>query len=219
MSASSETPHPPATPEFGFVEPGAPAHTYPSDDPLRVKKFSLGPFDNNVYVVESDGEAILVDGATEPERILSELDGLTVRAIVQTHNHRDHIQALPQLVEALGVTVYAHPADPMGVETVDVHGGEHLPFGMHQLVAIHTPGHTPGSVCYLVGSHLFSGDTLFPGGTGGTGGDRRAFDRIMASVDRLFRLPDDTHVHPGHGLDTAIGRERPHVQVWRERGW
>lgn len=213
------TPHPPSTAEFGAVARGGPAHEYPpSSDGTRVRKLCVGPFENNVYVIANGGEAILVDGADEPERIIGELDGLRVVAIVETHNHPDHVEALPALVERVGAPVFAHPADPMPVPTEPLADGDELAVGSASLRALHTPGHTPGSVSYVLGTFAFTGDTLFPGGPGGTH-DAERFARIMRSVDRLFELPDETRVLPGHGLDTTIGRERPFVEVWRARGW
>jgi glyoxylase-like metal-dependent hydrolase (beta-lactamase superfamily II) len=216
---TDETPHPPATPEFGHVTPEGPAHEYPPSGSLRVKKISVGPFDNNVYIVSSGSDAIIVDGAASPDRILAEVSGLRVGAIVQTHGHPDHIQALPALVSALGCPVYAHPGDAMGVSTKPAGDGDVVSAGAVRLEAMHTPGHTPGSICYVAEEFLFSGDTLFPGGPGATDGDARRFAQVMASLDRLFALWDSTRVCPGHGLDTTIGRERPYVPVWRKRGW
>lgn len=218
-SSEQTTPHPPATVEFGHVVPGGPSHTYPPDGSTRIVKVSVGPFDNNVYIISSHEEAVIVDGAADPERILREVEGLRVKAIVQTHNHHDHVEALPALVEVLAVPVLAHPADAMPVASEALTGGERLQVGERELQVLHTPGHTDGSLCYLLGTYLFSGDTLFPGGPGNTHGDREAFSTIMGSLDGLFSLSDDTRVCPGHGLDTTIGRERPYVETWRARGW
>jgi glyoxylase-like metal-dependent hydrolase (beta-lactamase superfamily II) len=225
-SAKHETPHPPQTAEFGHVTQGGPAHVYPEMlDGVRVTKFSVGPYDNNVYVVASDGEAIVVDGAAEPERILAETDGLRLVGIVETHGHPDHVQALPALVEVPGVAVLAHPADTWPVPTQPVADGETLTAGRAVVGVLHTPGHTPGSTTYaLLGPNgtpvqLFTGDTLFPGGPGNTRGDGDAFDQVMRSVDLLFGYGDDVVVSPGHGVDTTLGRERPYLEVWRRRGW
>ena len=226
MTSDAETPHPPATAAFGHVLVGGPSLTYPSPgvaDPT-ISKFAVGPYDNNVYVVASDGEAIVLDAAAEPDRILREVEGLRVTAIVQTHNHPDHTAALPALVEALAVPVLAHPDDRMPVPTEPLASGDRVRAGEVELVVVHTPGHTPGSLCFLLERdgaepHLFTGDTLFPGGPGSTAGDRGRFERIMRSLDELFALPDATRVSPGHGLDTTIGRERPYVETWRGRGW
>jgi glyoxylase-like metal-dependent hydrolase (beta-lactamase superfamily II) len=216
-----ETPHPPDTAEFGFVRQGGPAHEYPVHDDLHVVKLSVGPFDNDVYLMASEGWAILVDGAAEPERILGEVAArsLKLTAIVQTHDHPDHTQALRDLVDALAVPVFAHPDDRMPVDTEAIADGDSLPVGSRAMRVVHTPGHTPGSTCYAVGGFLFSGDTLFPGGPGNTDGDPARFAAIMASLDRLFELPDDTRICPGHGVDSTIGRERPYVETWRARGW
>lgn len=214
-----ETPHPPTTEEFGHVVPDGPAHVYPPAGPVRVRKFSVGEWDNNVYVIECGGQGLIVDGAGDHERILSEAVGLEVVGIVQTHNHPDHTGALRQLVDALGVPVYAHRDDEMPVPANPIDDMGVVLVGGQELRAFHTPGHTAGSVCYLIGDHLFTGDTLFPGGPGATGRDPDRFATIMTSLDRVFELPDETRVSPGHGLDTTIGRERAHLEVWRGRGW
>jgi glyoxylase-like metal-dependent hydrolase (beta-lactamase superfamily II) len=220
---AGETPHPPSTPEFGFVTPGGPTHVYSRDDGMEVKKFSVGPFDNNVYVIRcsSTKDALVVDGAADPERILREVEGSTVRAIVETHGHPDHVQALPRLVEALGVPVLAHSGDArrMPVKTEQLRDGQTILVGTVELRVMHTPGHTPGSVSLVARDHLFSGDTLFPAGPGGTEGNKDRFREIMRSLDRLFELPDPMRICPGHGLDSTIGRERPYLETWRARGW
>lgn len=178
---------------------------------------------NNVYVLEcpETHDAFIVDGCFEPETILEETAGANVVAILQTHGHTDHVQALPALVERLRVPVYAHPGDdypvPVDRELTD---GMLLDLGRRQVKVLHTPGHTPGGVCFHHGRHLVSGDTLFPGGPGNTWGDAAAFAQIIESIERkLFVLPDDTSVYPGHGDDTTIGAERPSLQEWKDRGW
>jgi glyoxylase-like metal-dependent hydrolase (beta-lactamase superfamily II) len=217
--SAEETPHPPETPEFGHVTPGGPTHSYDAAEGLSVKKFSVGPYDNNVYVLSSDGEALLVDGANDADRILAELEGLRVKGIVQTHGHFDHVQALERLVKELGVPVHAHGGDRIPVPTEHIGEGDTLEVGGVTVRALHTPGHTPGSVSFVGGPFLFSGDTLFPGGPGNTEGDPKRFAQVMTSLGRLFALPDETRVCPGHGLDSFIGRERPYVETWRRRGW
>jgi glyoxylase-like metal-dependent hydrolase (beta-lactamase superfamily II) len=225
MSEDQSTPRPPETPEFGHVTTGGPAHTYPEAVPgVRVTKFSVGPYDNNVYVIASDGEAIVVDGAAEPDRILREVEGLDVVAIVETHGHPDHVGALPALGSALDVPVRAHPGDAWPVATEPLQGGETLRAGRAEVKVLHTPGHTPGSTTYALLAddgepvQLFTGDTLFPGGPGNTRGTE-AFGTVMGSLEGLFGFGDDVRVSPGHGLDTTLGRERPYVEVWRRRGW
>lgn len=198
---------------------GGPAHRYPSSGGVRVTKLAVGAYDTNVYVIASEDEAIVVDAAAEAERILTELEGLKLVGIVQTHNHSDHVQALPGLVQATGAAVYAHPDDPVSVPALPLADGDVLVAGSAEVAVFHTPGHTPGSVSFLVGDTVFTGDTLFPGGPGNTNGDAARFAEIMRSLEGLFALPDETRVCPGHGLDTTIGRERPYVEIWRDRGW
>jgi glyoxylase-like metal-dependent hydrolase (beta-lactamase superfamily II) len=221
VAVSGETPHPPETAEFGHVAPGGATHHYPDAAGLQVKKFSVGPYDNNVYVITSNGVSLIVDGASDPDRILAELGDVKVKAIVQTHGHFDHVQALERLTSELDVPVFAHGRDAamMPVKTQDLGEGDTIRLGDVTVRVLHTPGHTPGSLCLVSEPYLFSGDTLFPGGPGATDGDAVRFAQVMTSLGRLFALPDETRVCPGHGLDTFIGRERPYVETWRARGW
>jgi glyoxylase-like metal-dependent hydrolase (beta-lactamase superfamily II) len=186
---------------------------------------NIGPYENNIFIVadEATREAYVLDGGFEPEAIAQAASGLNVKAIIVTHGHRDHHENVATLKGLLRVPVAIgmDDAPQLSVEPdfliVDQ---QTLSFGPHALSAIHTPGHTPGSTCYVYGGHLFSGDTLFPGGPGNTQKDPVRFERIIASVrDRLFTLGDDVVVHPGHGRDTTIGAERPHLDEWIARGW
>jgi glyoxylase-like metal-dependent hydrolase (beta-lactamase superfamily II) len=221
VSPEDETPHPPATAEFGAVTPGGVTHHYASAAGLQVKKFSVGSFDNNVYVISSNGVALIIDGANDAERILAEVADVKVKAILQTHGHPDHVQALTKLKAELDVPIYAHGRDArmLPVNSEDLGEGDTIRIGDATIRVLHTPGHTPGSLCFVSEPFLFSGDTLFPGGPGNTDGDPKRFAQIMVSLGRLFTLPDETRVCPGHGLDTFIARERPYVEVWRDRGW
>ena len=222
----------------GHVEPGGPAISRYVRTPkatVEVRKFSVGTMDNNVYVLRdrTSDAALIIDAADDAERILREVEGLDVVAIVTTHGHRDHWQALEEVAGAADADVYIHPADAdmVPVEADEpARDGARIGFGGAEVELVHTPGHTAGSTCVLLrggavdgaalNAHLFSGDTLFPGGPGNTSGDPEAFGRIMRSLkDRLFTLDDDTWVYPGHGDGTTIGTERLHLDAWKERGW
>ncbi|MFP5351701.1 MAG: MBL fold metallo-hydrolase [Actinomycetota bacterium] len=198
------------------------AHHYEGTD-LIVRKIQVGNMENNVYVLEcpETHEALLVDGCFESDSILQAAEGARVVAIVQTHGHMDHVQALPELKEKLGVPVMAHPGEDYPVEVDrELSDGDTIAFGKRSVRVIHTPGHTPGGICLFTDGHLISGDTLFPGGPGNTWGDADAFAQIISEIEtKLFVLPDETAVYPGHGNDTTIGTERPHLQEWKERGW
>jgi glyoxylase-like metal-dependent hydrolase (beta-lactamase superfamily II) len=196
------------------------------DSQAEIHKVVVGPMDNNVYVLrcKETGEAVLLDAANEHDKLLEMCRRLGVRQVLETHGHWDHIQAVPAVRDA-GYEVGVTAADSSMLPSYDfvLGDGEVIQVGRLRLHTMATPGHTAGSMCFrLEGSPvLFSGDTLFPGGPGATkfpGGD---FPTIIRSIeDRLFRkLPADTLVLPGHGDDTTIGKESPHLQEWIDRGW
>ncbi len=196
---------------------------------LRIRKLSVGPMDNNVYLLEctATGDGLLIDAANEADRILDLANGTSLRRIVTTHGHDDHWQALAAVVERTGAATSAHPldSDELPVPTRDaVEHGDTVSVGAQQLRVIHLRGHTPGSIALLWdgdGHHLFTGDSLFPGGPGNTFGNTEDFVSLMDDLEeRVFAtLPDDTWVYPGHGSDTNLGTERPHLAEWRSRGW
>jgi glyoxylase-like metal-dependent hydrolase (beta-lactamase superfamily II) len=194
---------------------------------LEVHKVIVGPYDNNVFVLRcrATGDAVLIDAANEHDRLLELSRALGVRRVLETHGHFDHIGAIPAMREA-GYEVAVTAADAPMLKSVGydvfLDDAEVIEVGRLRLDAIHNPGHTPGSISFKVRGAplLFTGDTLFPGGPGNTKTDLGDFDTIIQSVDsKLFPFPADTIVLPGHGVDTTIGAERPHLREWVERGW
>jgi len=197
------------------------------DSQIEIHKVVVGPYENNVFVLRcvDTGEAVLLDAANEHEQLLELAKRLKVRRVLETHGHWDHIQAVPAMREA-GYEVAVTKLDAPRLKEVGydvfLDDAEVIEVGKVRLHAIHTPGHTEGSICFRVeGSPiLFSGDTLFPGGPGNTKFEGGHFPTIIESIDRkLFTLPPETKVLPGHGLDTTIATERPHLQEWIDRGW
>ncbi len=192
---------------------------------VEIHQVVVGPVDNNVLILRctETGDAVLIDAANEHELLLNLCQRLGVRRVIETHGHWDHIQAVPQLRDAgysVGVTAQDAAMLPSYDEVIE--NESVIDVGRLRLRTIHTPGHTPGSMCFLLEGHpiLFSGDTLFPGGPGNTTFEGGDFETIIESVDRsLFTLAPDTIVLPGHGDRTTIGTERPHLQEWIDRGW
>lgn len=217
----------------GHVEPGGNAARR-TLDALTITKLSVGPMDNNAYllVCRNTGEALLIDAANEPERISDVIgyaqDRPTLRTIVTTHQHGDHWQALGAVAGANGSNTAAHPADadplPVPPDFLLEHG-DTVTVGDCTLEVIHLRGHTPGSIALLYRDpggipHLFTGDSLFPGGVGKTWSPEDFATLIDDVEERVFgTLPDETWFYPGHGDDSTLGAERPKVGEWRERGW
>ncbi|MEW9551814.1 MBL fold metallo-hydrolase [Nonomuraea sp. NPDC050783] len=214
----------------GDVQVGGPADVRELPA-LSICKLAVGPFDNNAYLLRctETGEGLLIDAAAEPDRLLALISDRPVGAIVTTHQHGDHWQALEQVAKVTGAQVVAHPLDapalPLPADRTVEHG-DTITLGRCSLEVIHLRGHTPGSIALLydggeAGTHLFTGDSLFPGGVGNTWKDPERFTQLYNDVvERVFdRLPDGTWVYPGHGKDTTLGAERPSLQEWKARGW
>jgi glyoxylase-like metal-dependent hydrolase (beta-lactamase superfamily II) len=200
-----------------------PAHYETTD--VRIDKIVVGPFENNVFVVrcKRSGEAAIVDAANEHDLLLEVSRATGVRRVLTTHGHFDHIQAVTAMRDA-GIDVGISDADAAMLPGYDflLPDDAVIEVGDLRLRTVLNPGHTPGSMSFRLEGHpvLFSGDTLFPGGPGNTGSREDDFAQIIESIDRrLFTLPADVLVLPGHGLDTTIGAERPHLQEWVDRGW
>ena len=211
----------------GAVTPGGPAQTRELGA-LTISKVSVGPMDNNAYLLrcKATGEAVLIDAANEPDRILELIGDNRLSTVVTTHQHFDHWQGLQRVVDATGAAAVAHPADAGGIPVVTstVEDGDTVRVGTCALEVISIKGHTPGSIVLYYpkdGGHLFTGDSLFPGGVGNTEKDPARFSSLIGDVSaKLFdRLPDEVWFYPGHGKDSTLGTERPSLPEWRARGW
>jgi glyoxylase-like metal-dependent hydrolase (beta-lactamase superfamily II) len=213
----------------GAVTPGGPADV--RDLPaLTISKLSVGPHDNNAYLLrcKETGAQLLVDAANDAPALLDLIGSAGLSTVVTTHQHGDHWQALLAVLKATGATSVAHAADADGIPDVDetVADGDVVAVGACSLEVIHLVGHTPGSICLLYrdpsgNPHLFTGDSLFPGGVGNTFGSKENFASLINDVEqKVFgRLPDETWFYPGHGKDSTLGAERPSIPEWRARGW
>ena len=189
---------------------------------VRIDRLKLGPFDTNSYIVTCPltGDSVLVDAPAEASEILKASKGTHPRYILITHNHGDHIGALSELKSKLRIPIGAHHLDAKGLPLrpdILLEEGGKVPYGDIDLKVLHTPGHTPGSLCFLVGKHLISGDTIFPGGPGGTKSPTDLKLIIESITHKLFVLPDDTTIYPGHGDSTLLRKEKEEFAIFSSR--
>ncbi|WP_062348522.1 MBL fold metallo-hydrolase [Herbidospora yilanensis] len=208
----------------GDVSKGGPADVRELEK-ITIAKMEVGDFGNNAYLIRcrETGDGMLIDAAAEPGRILELIGRQPISVIVTTHQHGDHWGALEEVVRATGATVVAGRDDAaaLPVEARPVDGGDRVTVGVTDLEVIHLRGHTPGSIALYYPGHLFTGDSLFPGGVGNTWKDPERFTQLYTDVvERIFdRFDDETWVYPGHGKDTTLGAERPALPEWKARGW
>jgi glyoxylase-like metal-dependent hydrolase (beta-lactamase superfamily II) len=219
----------------GEVVPGGPADTRELDS-LTITKVAVDKeMSNNCYLLtcKHTGEAVLIDAAASSDVLLPLIGATPLTHVVTTHQHWDHHRALSDVVAATSAATAAGVPDAAAITeqtgvpiTVEVAQGDTIPVGDCTLEVIALTGHTPGSIALLYDDsgghpHLFTGDSLFPGGVGNTFGDSDAFTQLIDEVStKIFdRLPDETWFYPGHGNDSTLGVERPHLGEWRERGW
>jgi hydroxyacylglutathione hydrolase len=197
---------------------------------VQIDRRTLGPFNTtcdadcytNCYMITclQTGDSVLVDAPTEAPEILKQLKGTNPRYILITHSHADHVGALSELKSKLKIPIGAHRFDADGLSLRPdflLDEGEEISFGNISLKVLHTPGHTPGSVCFLIGKHLISGDTIFPGGPGKTESPEDLKQIIESISSKVFVLPDDTEIYPGHGDPTIVRKERTELAIFSSR--
>lgn len=194
---------------------------YDGED-IRLHKVLMGHVNNNGYllVCPATNESIIIDTPFEPEKLLAVAKNTSVKAILITHNHYDHIDGLETIRAATGAPVGAHSAGaeelPIALD-LSLTDGDTVTAGTVTITALHTPGHTPGATCYLTGKHLFTGDTLFPGGPGATRTPETLQESLQSITSKLLVLPEHTVVYPGHGDDTTIGKAKEEYAVFASR--
>ncbi|MDA1095841.1 MAG: MBL fold metallo-hydrolase [Chloroflexi bacterium] len=189
---------------------------------VRIMQLEVGNYGNNCYILvdASTDAAVIVDAPAEPDRIIAAANGFSVKHILITHRHSDHWGALADVASATGAVVAAHPDDASALPVavgLALRDGDTLRFGSSPLRILHTPGHTEGSCCFVTGGHVFTGDTLFPGGPGHSTDPSALLQSIESITRKLFVLPPETVVYPGHGQATTIGRSRAEYDVFASR--
>ena len=192
------------------------------DNDIQIERLELGPFEANAYIVicPKTRDSVLIDAPAEASTIIDRLKGTNPKYILLTHDHIDHIGALPELRSRLKVPLAAHTSDvgnlPSPPEML-LNDGHIVSFGKTELKVLHTPGHTPGSLCFLVSNYLISGDTIFSGGPGKTRSPTDLRQIIKSIADKIFVLPDNTQIYPGHGDSTVLQKEKEEFAVFSSR--
>jgi hydroxyacylglutathione hydrolase len=192
------------------------------DDDIQIERLELGPFGTNAYIVvcQKTRDSVVIDTPAEAGTIMDRLQGTHPRYILLTHNHTDHLGALAELHSRLKVPLAAHASDSGNLPSspeMRLNDGDVLSLGELKIEVLHTPGHTPGGLCFRLGRYLMSGDTIFPGGPGRTGSPD-AFRQIVKSItEKIFVLPDDTHIYPGHGDATTLKKAKEEFAVFASR--
>lgn len=174
---------------------------------IDFEQLVVGGLETNCYIIKEGRIGLIIDPGDEPKKIINAVAGLEINLILATHRHFDHISALIEVKKSTKAKAAIHPLDWTSDFDLKLEDGQQILVGNQQINIIHTPGHTPGGCCFLVGDILFSGDTLFPGGPGSTsfGSEQTIYRSIK---EKLLILPDTTKVYPGHGAPTTIGQER-----------
>ena len=191
-------------------------------DDIQIEKLELGLWGTNAYVIicRKTRDSVLIDAPADASTIMEKLKGTNPKYILLTHNHMDHLGALSELRSRLKVPVSAHASDarrlPSPPEML-LSDGDTVSFGNIKLEVLYTPGHTPGSLCFKIGKYLISGDTIFPGGPGKTGSPADLRQIIKSITDKIFVLPDDTQIYPGHGDSTVLKKEKDEFAIFSSR--
>ena len=192
------------------------------DDDIQIERLELGPWGTNSYIVtcQKTRDSVLIDAPAEANTIIDRLKGTNPKYILLTHNHMDHIGALSELGSRLKVPLAAHALDTGNLPSppeILLSNGDTVSFGNLKFEVLHTPGHTPGSLCFKVGRYLISGDTIFSKGPGKTRSPAD-FKQIVKSItEKIFVLPDDTQIYPGHGASTVLKKEKDEFAVFSSR--
>ncbi|MFC2034762.1 MBL fold metallo-hydrolase [Chloroflexota bacterium] len=192
------------------------------DDDIQIEKLELGPFGTNAYIVicQQTRDSVLVDTPAEADTILDRLNGTNPKYILLTHNHMDHLGAFSELRSELKVPVAVHTLDTGNLPSppdIFLSDGDVISSGNHKLEVLHTPGHTPGSLCFKIDRYLLSGDTIFTAGPGKTRSPENLRQLLKSITDKIFSLPDDTQIYPGHGDATVLKKEKDEFAVFSSR--
>jgi len=192
------------------------------DNNIQIERLELGPWGTNAYIIIclQTGNSALIDAPADASKIVNRLQGTNPKYILLTHNHMDHIGALSELRSKLKVPLAAHAADAKSLPSPPemlLSDGDTVSFGNIKLEVLHTPGHTPGSLCFKIGKYLISGDTIFPGGPGKTRSPTDLGQIIKSITDKIFVLPDNTQIYPGHGDSTVLKKEKDKFAVFSSR--